>query len=59
MTHNRDRQRALEGVDVVVHAAALKQVPVEYNPIEFINTNVLGAENLYRPVYTNVKRKQL
>jgi UDP-N-acetylglucosamine 4,6-dehydratase len=46
----RDRnrlQRALEGIDTVVHAAALKQVPAaEYNPIEFINTNVLGAENV-------------
>ena len=39
--------RALEGIDTVVHAAALKQVPAaEYNPIEFINTNVLGAENV-------------
>ena len=45
---DQDRlRRALEGVDTVVHAAALKQVPAaEYNPIEFINTNVLGAENL-------------
>ena len=46
----RDRQRikrALENVDLVIHAAALKQVPAaEYNPIEFIKTNVLGAENL-------------
>ena len=46
----RDRSRlvrALEGIDAVVHAAALKQVPAaEYNPIEFINTNVLGAENV-------------
>lgn len=39
--------RALEGVDVVVHAAALKQVPAaEYNPFECIKTNVLGAQNL-------------
>jgi UDP-N-acetylglucosamine 4,6-dehydratase (inverting) len=39
--------RALEGIDCVIHAAALKQVPAaEYNPMEFINTNVLGAENL-------------
>lgn len=39
--------RALEGIDTVVHAAALKQVPAaEYNPMEFINTNVLGAENV-------------
>jgi len=40
-------RRALEGIDTVVHAAALKQVPAaEYNPIEFIKTNVLGAENV-------------
>ena len=40
-------KRALEGIDTVVHAAALKQVPAaEYNPMEFIKTNVLGAENL-------------
>ena len=39
--------RALKGIDVVVHAAALKQVPAsEYNPGEFIKTNVLGAQNL-------------
>ena len=39
---DQDRlNRALEGIDTVVHAAALKQVPAaEYNPIEFINTNV-------------------
>ena len=45
---DRDRlKRALEGIDTVVHAAALKQVPAaEYNPIEFINTNVLGGENV-------------
>ena len=45
---DRDRlRRALEGIDTVVHAAALKQVPAaEYNPIEFINTNVLGGENV-------------
>jgi UDP-N-acetylglucosamine 4,6-dehydratase (inverting) len=40
-------RRAVEGVDIVVHAAALKQVPAaEYNPFEFIKTNVLGAQNL-------------
>lgn len=40
-------KRALERVDYVVHAAALKQVPAaEYNPIEFIQTNVMGAQNL-------------
>jgi UDP-N-acetylglucosamine 4,6-dehydratase len=56
---DRDRlRRALEGIDTVVHAAALKQVPAaEYNPIEFINTNVLGAENLVQACLdTSVKR---
>ena len=56
---DRDRlRRALEGIDTVVHAAALKQVPAaEYNPIEFINTNVLGAENVVEACLdTEVKR---
>ncbi len=40
-------RRALEGIDIVVHAAALKQVPAaEYNPFECIKTNVLGAQNV-------------
>jgi len=40
-------QRALEGIDIVVHAAALKQVPAcEYNPFEAVKTNILGAENV-------------
>ena len=45
---DRDRlRRALEGIDTVVHAAALKQVPAaEYNPMEFVKTNVLGAVNV-------------
>lgn len=45
---DKDRLRwALEDVDIVVHAAALKQVPAaEYNPFECIKTNVLGAQNL-------------
>ncbi len=39
--------RACEGVDIIVHAAALKQVPAaEYNPMEFIKTNVLGANSI-------------
>ena len=51
-------KRALEGIDTVVHAAALKQVPAaEYNPIEFINTNVLGAENIVQAcIDTDVER---
>ena len=48
----RDEARlemALKGIDTVIHAAALKQVPAaEYNPFEFIRTNILGAENLIR-----------
>lgn len=45
---DRDRLlRAFDGVDVVVHAAALKQVPsCEYNPFEAVKTNVLGAQNV-------------
>jgi UDP-N-acetylglucosamine 4,6-dehydratase (inverting) len=45
---DRDRlRRALEGIDIVVHAAALKQVvAAEYNPFEFIKTNIMGAQNL-------------
>lgn len=40
-------RRALEGIDIVVHAAALKQVPAtEYNPFEAIKTNILGAQNV-------------
>jgi UDP-N-acetylglucosamine 4,6-dehydratase len=46
----RDKDRlkiALNGIDIVIHAAALKQVSAaEYNPLEFIKTNVLGAQNL-------------
>jgi UDP-N-acetylglucosamine 4,6-dehydratase len=46
----RDRERlslAVRGADIVIHAAALKQVPAaEYNPSECIHTNVLGAENV-------------
>jgi FlaA1/EpsC-like NDP-sugar epimerase len=51
-------QRAFDGIDTVIHAAALKQVPAaEYNPIEFINTNVLGAQNVIEAALdTNVKQ---
>ena len=56
---DKDRlRRALEQIDIVVHAAALKQVPLaEYNPIEFIKTNVIGAENLIQACLdSSVKR---
>ena len=49
--------RALEDIDVVIHAAALKQVPVaEYNPFEAVKTNVDGTQNLVEACLdTNVK----
>jgi UDP-N-acetylglucosamine 4,6-dehydratase len=57
----RDRERltlALRGVDIVIHAAALKQVPAaEYNPSECIHTNVLGAENVVWACLTNRVKK--
>ena len=45
---DRDRlRRAMEGVDIVVHAAALKRIEVgQYNPVEMIKTNILGAVNV-------------
>jgi len=57
----RDAQRlvrAFEEIDIVIHAAALKQVPAaEYNPFEAIKTNVLGAENVIEAcLQTKVKR---
>ena len=46
----RDKERliqAFENVDIVIHAAALKQVPAaEYNPFEFVKTNILGSQNI-------------
>jgi UDP-N-acetylglucosamine 4,6-dehydratase len=53
----RDRERliqAMNGVDYVIHAAALKQVPAaEYNPMECIKTNVYGAENVIHAALAN------
>jgi UDP-N-acetylglucosamine 4,6-dehydratase len=53
----RDRQRlvqAMRGVDIVIHAAALKQVPAaEYNPMECIKTNIHGAENVIAAAIEN------
>ena len=46
--------RAVEGVDFVFHAAALKHVPkIEYNPFEAIKTNILGSENIINACLTN------
>lgn len=55
---DRRLKRALDGVDTVVHAAALKQVPAcEYNPIEAIMTNVMGARNVIEAALdTDVRR---
>ena len=56
----RDKERfkrACEGIDVIIHAAALKQVPAaEYNPMEAVKTNVMGAENVLNAALdTNVR----
>lgn len=57
----RDRDRltmALSGIDYVIHAAALKQVPAaEYNPTECVRTNIMGAENvIYAALANNVEK---
>ena len=57
----RDKDRlinATENIDIIVHAAALKQVlTAEYNPMEFIKTNILGAENLIHvAIRNNIKK---
>lgn len=50
--------RAMERIDIVIHAAALKQVPTaEYNPFECIKTNVLGAQNVVEAALANGVRK--
>ena len=55
----RDRDRlimACKGVDVIVHAAAMKQVPAaEYNPMECIKTNIGGAENVIAAAVENLE----
>ena len=57
----RDSERlemAMRNIDIVVHAAALKQVPTaEYNPFECIRTNVYGAENVVRAAIANNVRR--
>jgi len=57
----RDKERleiALENVDYVIHAAALKHVPVaEYNPMECIKTNIIGAENVINASIKNEVQK--
>ena len=57
----RDRERlvqAMKGVDYVIHAAAMKQVPAaEYNPMECIKTNIYGAENvIHAAIENNVEK---
>tara|TARA_Y100000589_G_scaffold331148_1_gene383459 strand:- start:2091 stop:3110 length:1020 start_codon:yes stop_codon:yes gene_type:complete len=56
---DRDRlNRATENIDTIVHAAALKQVTAaEYNPMEFIKTNILGTENIiHASIKNNIKK---
>ena len=57
----RDKDRlnlAFRDVDIVIHAAALKQVPTaEYNPMEFIKTNVIGADNIINASIENKVKK--
>jgi UDP-N-acetylglucosamine 4,6-dehydratase len=51
-------QQGMRGIDYVVHAAALKHVPAaEYNPTEFIRTNVNGAENIISAAIANGVKK--
>jgi len=56
---DRDRlYRAMNGVDIVLHAAALKQVPsCEYNPFEAVKTNILGAQNVIESAIDNGVQK--
>ncbi|MBI5328826.1 MAG: UDP-N-acetylglucosamine 4,6-dehydratase (inverting) [Deltaproteobacteria bacterium] len=57
----RDKERlyrALYGVDYIIHAAALKQVPTaEYNPFEAVKTNIIGAENVINAAIDNNVKK--
>ena len=59
----RDKERVMQacnGVDYIIHAAALKQVPAaEYNPTECIRTNIYGAENVIRAAISNHVKKSL
>ena len=57
----RDKDRlmiAFRGINIVIHAAALKQVPAsEYNPFEFIKTNIIGAQNILEAALFNKVKK--
>ena len=57
----RDKDRlmlAFRDIDIVIHAAALKQVPAsEYNPFEFIKTNIIGAQNILEASLFNKVKK--
>ena len=57
---DKDRLIAMKEVDYVVHAAALKQVPAaEYNPMEFVKTNIHGAENIIHAAISQKLKKLL
>lgn len=57
----RDKERlirAMEGIDIVIHAAAMKHVPIaEYNPDEAIKTNIIGAQNVIDACFTTGVKK--
>ena len=59
----RDLRRlnlAMENVDYVVHAAAMKQVPIaEYNPLEAVKTNIIGAQNVIGGAFYKKELKKL
>ncbi len=59
----RDKDRldfAMDKIDIVIHAAALKQVPAaEYNPFEFVKTNIIGSQNIIESALKNKVKKVL
>src|SRR3989338_3468178 len=53
-------ERAFHGVDIIIHAAALKQVPtIEYNPFEAVKTNILGSQNVIEAAIDQSVKKVL
>ena len=58
--YNRLNEATSAGVDYIIHAAAMKQVPIaEYNPTECIKTNILGAENVIKAAINNNVKKTI
>ena len=59
----RDKERlaiATKDTDIIIHAAALKHVPIaEYNPYEFVKTNIIGSENIAKVALLNKVKKTI